>query len=174
MPHLLGYFTVMNRRQYIGLSELATESEMIMVAGHELGHSFMDYKTAASGIRFEDTQFYSVTNSRCERNANLFDAELLLPDDDILEMIFYEEYEAVTRYIEENINRYKSERAKFDFQQDQLQEFFNYHTMPSMEQIASELGVDRHLLEFKFQALQSKGFDLPNIPETKNDFLKRK
>ena len=95
MPTLLGYYTVVNRKQYIGINAHANEEEQVIAAGHELGHSFLDYKTAVAGTHFEDTMAYSISNSRCEINANLFDAELLLEDDYILELIHYDTTEGL-------------------------------------------------------------------------------
>ena len=37
---------------------------------------------------------------------------------------------------------------------------------------AEELNVDVHLIGFKLQSLRAKGLDLPNVPETRSDFLK--
>lgn len=173
MPSLLGYYTVMNRRQYIGINANATEAQQKNGAGHELGHSFLDYKTAASGINFEDTMFYSTSNSRCERNANLFDAELLIPDEDILSPLCYDDYREVVRNIEDNMDRYSSQRAKFDFEQDLIREFNESHPcIPTIERLAQDLSMDVHLVEFKMVALRYKGYELPNMPDVKSDYLK--
>ena len=115
MPTLLGYFTVVNRKQDIGINANARNEEQIIAAGHELGHSFLDYRIAASGTHFEDTMAYSINNSVCERNANLFDAELLLNDDYLLELIHYDDYQKVTSYIQMHISEYKTDEAKHDF-----------------------------------------------------------
>ena len=134
---------------------------------------FLDYASASSGMLFQDTMLYSLNNSRSERNANLFDAELLIPDEDILDRIYYEEYSLLTRYIQENIDKYKSDRAKFEFEQEQMMEFYQGHQdMGTLEVLAEELNVDVHLIGFKLQSLRAKGLDLPNVPETRSDFLK--
>ncbi len=174
MPTLLGYYTVVNRKQYIGINAHANEEEQVIAAGHELGHSFLDYKTAVAGTHFEDTMAYSISNSRCEINANLFDAELLLEDDYILELIHYDDYRRVKKYIDEHIGEYKSKKARYDFEQEQLMNFWdNYSDIPAISRLAAELGTDEHLVEFKLQALSYKGYDLPNLPELKADFLRR-
>ena len=49
----------------------------------------------------------------------------------------------------------------------------SYNDMPTISQLAAELGTDEHLVEFKLQALSYKGYDLPNLPELKADFLRR-
>jgi len=174
MPNLLGYYSVVFRKQYIGLNDMVDENTRRTVAGHELGHSYLDYKTASSGIKYQDTMLYSVNNARSEQNANLFAAELLISDDDILVPIYYEDFRHVSQYIEEHIDDYHSERARFDFEQEQLDEFWACHSdMPSYEDLAHMMRVDVDLVKFKLKALNLKGLDLPNIPETKSNFLKR-
>lgn len=171
--NLLGYFRVHNRSQYIGLNDNADEGSRRTGAGHELGHSFLDLASASKGHVFRDTMLYSLGTSRSERNANLFDAELLIADEQILERIYYEDYVALTSYIQDHLDDYKSDRAKFEFEQDQLMEFYEAHNdMGTFEELAQELGVDQNLIGFKFQSLRSKGLDLPNVPETRSDFLK--
>ena len=87
--NLLGYFRVVNRQQYIGLNCNAESGALRTGAGHELGHSFLDYASASSGMLFQDTMLYSLNNSRSERNANLFDAELLIPDEFTMRNILF-------------------------------------------------------------------------------------
>ena len=171
--NLLGYFRVVNRQQYIGLNCNAEDGALRTGAGHELGHSFLDYASASSGMLFQDTMLYSLNNSRSERNANLFDAELLIPDNDILDRIYYKEYTLLTQYIQENIEKYKSDRARFEFEQEQMMDFYQSHQdMGTFEDLAEEMNVDVHLVGFKLQCLRAKGLDLPNVPDTKSDFLK--
>ena len=170
---LLGYYRVSKREQYIGLNENADEGSLRTGAGHELGHSFLDYSSAANGVSFQDTMLYSLDNRRSERNANLFDAELLIDDESILRRLYYQDYLEMTKQIQEDMDKYKTERAKFDFEQEMLREFYDAHgDIPSYEELAYEHGVDEHLIAFKFYGLRSKGYELPNIPETRNDFLK--
>ena len=167
--NLLGYFRVVNRQQYIGLNCNAEDGALRTGAGHELGH----YASATSGMLFQDTMLYSLNNSRSERNANLFDAELLIPDEYILGRIYYEEYSRLVQYIQENMDKYKSDRARFEFEQEQIMEFYQGHQdMGTFENLAEEMNVDVHLVGFKLQCLRAKGLDLPNVPDTKSDFLK--
>jgi hypothetical protein len=67
---LLGFFTVMNRRQVIGLNRAADDVQRLTGAIHELGHSLNDYRTAASGGRFEDCKFFSLSNAPSEAQLN--------------------------------------------------------------------------------------------------------
>jgi hypothetical protein len=171
--NLLGYFRVHNRVQYIGLNENADEGALRTGAGHELGHSFLDISSASKGSVFQDTMLYSLGTSRSERNANLFDAELLIADEQILQRVYYKDYLNLTNYIQEHIGDYKTDRAKFDFEQDHMMEFYESHPdLGTHEELAHELEVDINLIGFKFQSLRAKGLDLPNIPETRTDFLK--
>ena len=78
------------------------------------------------------------------------------------------------KYIDEHIGEYKSKKARYDFEQEQLMNFWdNYSDIPAISRLAAELGTDEHLVEFKLQALSYKGYDLPNLPELKADFLRR-
>ena len=44
--------------------------------------------------------------------------------------------------------------------------------MPSYQQLADDLGIDAGLVKYKFRALSYKDYELPNIPETRADFLR--
>ena len=174
MPEtLLGFFTVMNRKQVIGLNQAADEVQRLSGAIHELGHSLNDYKAAASGGRFDDYKFFSMSNAPSEFNANLTGADLFIPDEFILDKISYNDYVRLVQYINEHIDHYRTERARMQFEEEQIQEFYDCHSdMPSFEQLAAKLGVDVGVVKFKFKALTYKEYDLPNIPETQSDFLR--
>ena len=59
------------------------------------------------------------------------------------------------------------------FEDEHIREFYDLHSdIPSYDQLAAELGVDPGMIKFKFKALRYKGYDLPNIPETRADFLR--
>ena len=170
---LLGFFTVMNRKQVIGLNRAADPVQRLSGAIHELGHSLNDYRAAASGGRFDDYKFFSLSNAPSEFNANLTGAELFIPDEYILDKIHYEAYQRLVAYINGHIDLYRTERARMQFEEEQIQEFYDCHSdMPSYEQLACELGVDVGVVKFKFKALAYKEYDLPNLPETQSDFLK--
>ena len=170
---LLGFFTVMNRKQVIGLNQAADDVQRLSGAIHELGHSLNDYKAAASGGRFDDYKFFSMSNAPSEFNANLTGADLYIPDDFILDKISYEDYIRLIEYINEHIDHYRTGRARMQFEEEQMQEFYYCHTdMPSYEQLAAELGVYVGVVKFKFKALAYKEYELPNLPETQSDFLK--
>ena len=75
-------------------------------------------------------------------------------------------------YIREHIGSCRTDHAKMQFEEEQMREFYECHEgMPSFEQLASELKVDIGVVKFKFKALSYKNYELPNIPETRCDFL---
>ena len=170
---LLGFYTVLNRKQIIGLNSEANPVLLKTGAIHELGHSLNDFQSAASGARFEDYQFYSLSCAPKEYSANITGADLCIDDDFILEQICYREYCDTIEYIEKHIDRYKKTRSKVQFEQEKMMEFYQDHEdIPSYESLACELGVVEEVVKFKFRALNAKGYAMPNIPDTRADFLK--
>ena len=170
---LLGFYTVLNRRQIIGLNSAAGPVQQLTGAIHELGHSLNDYRFAASGSRFTDFKFFSFSNAPSEANANLTGAHLFIPDEPILQRICYSDYRETVAAIGRQIEEYRSDRAKLAFEEETLQEFYDNHSdLPSYDQLAEEFGVDAGVVKFKFRALRYKGYEIPNLPETRSDFLK--
>ena len=157
----------------IGLNNSANEVQKRTGAIHELGHSLIDYRSAASGYRFEDFKFFSLSNAPSESNANLAGADLCISDEFILERIHYGQYQEVVEHINQHISQYKTDSAKMAFEEEQIRDFYESYTdIPSYDQLAMELGVDVGVVKFKFRALRYKDYDLPNLPETRADFLK--
>lgn len=170
---LLGFFTVLNRRQIIGINAAADAVESLTGVIHELGHSLNDYKAAVSGGRFDDYKFYSMSYSPSEFNANLTGAELYIEDDYITENIHYGQYQLTLAYINEHIDHFRTARDKMKFEEEKMLEFYDFcGDIPSFEKLASDLGVAVGVVKFKFKALSYKGYELPNLPETQSDFLK--
>lgn len=171
---LLGFYTVMNRRQIIGINKNTDNVQKTTGLIHEIGHSLNDYRLASSGNRFDDDfWFFSMSDAPCEYNANLAGADLFIPDEFILQRIAYDDYVHLIKYIDKHIDNYRSDRAKMRFEEEKMQEFYYDHPeLPSYEQLAAELGVDVGIVKFKFKALNCKDYDLPNIPETRSDFLR--
>lgn len=170
---LLGFYTVLNRVQIIGINAAANDIQRLTGVIHELGHSLNDYRAAASGSRFDDYKFFSMSNAPSEFNANLTGADLFISDDFIIESIHYEQYVQVLAYIDEHIDHFRTASQKMRFEEEQMQEFYDgISDIPSYQQLACELGVDVGVIKFKFKALSYKGYDLPNLPETQSDFLK--
>lgn len=174
LESLLGFYTVMNRRQIIGINKNTDIVQKTTGLKHEIGHSLNDYKLASSGNRFDDDfLFFSMSNAPCEYNANLTGADLFISDESILERIAYDDYVRLVKYIDKHIFDYRTNRAKMQFEKEQMQQFYYDHPdLPSYEQLAAEFGVDVGIVKFKFKALNYKDYDLPNIPETRSDFLR--
>jgi len=53
-----------------------------------------------------------------------------------------------------------------------MRQFYDEHEIASLEELGAKCRVDSELIRFKLQALACKGFELPSIPETRNDFLR--
>ncbi len=71
-----GHYMFLKNHRYIFLSNKLEDAELRLVMAHELGHAVLDRKTNCYFIR-NKTLFL---NSKIEKRANLFAAELLLPD----------------------------------------------------------------------------------------------
>ncbi len=80
---LKGFYKVIYRNPFIFLNKAMSRSMARIVCAHELGHHFLHREFAAFG--FEETSLFSPA-SRREYEANLFAAELLLPDSEVKEL----------------------------------------------------------------------------------------
>lgn len=76
-----GCYMFLKNHRCIFLNELLSDQEMKMVMAHELGHAIMHRKENCYFIRNKTL----LLNSKNELEANLFAAELLIPDEVILE-----------------------------------------------------------------------------------------
>lgn len=170
---LLGYYTVVLNCEYIGINTNCTNAQRVSAMAHELGHALFDRKHASSGQTFQDTYFYSLDNSKAERRANTFAAELLLADDAVLEPIGYYEYTADRKQLEANLpSRYSSAYRAMKYQ-ELLQEFQYAHSgLITLDEIARMNSIEKHFVDFKLNILADKGYQLPFLPELHNDFLK--
>lgn len=174
MPEgVLGFYTVLNRKQIIGLNANADRVLIKSGAIHELGHSLNDYHSARSGMSFQDCKFYSLSSAPKEFSANITGADLFIDDEFIFERIHYNAFLKTIDYINKHIDRYRTTSAKVSFEQEEMLDFYQEHEdIPSYESLACELGVVEGLIRFKFRALEMKGYNIPNIPDTQADFLK--
>ena len=169
---LLGYYTVLLNCEYIGINTNCTNAQRVSAMAHELGHALFDRKHASSGQTFQDTYFYSLDNSKTERRANTFAAELLLADDDVLKPIGYYEYTADQKQLEANLPSRCSSAYRAMKYQELLQEFRYTHGLVTLDEIARANSIEKHFVDFKLNILADKGFQLPFLPELHNDFLK--
>lgn len=81
---LKGFYVYVNNSRYIVINEDLDDITACVVCAHELGHDMLHRELSEGGIR-ETTLF--LQNNKTEREANLFAAEMLIPDDEILEGI---------------------------------------------------------------------------------------
>lgn len=170
---LLGYYTVLLNCEYIGINSNCTNAQRVSAMAHELGHALFDRKHASSGQAFQDTYFYSLDNSKAERRANTFAAELLLADDAVLEPIGYYEYAADQKQLEANLPSRCSSAYRAMKYQEVLQEFQYAHSgLVTLDEIARMNSIEKHFVDFKLNILADKGYQLPFLPELHNDFLK--
>ncbi|NLV58378.1 MAG: ImmA/IrrE family metallo-endopeptidase [Clostridiales bacterium] len=80
-----GFFLVHSRRMIITINSDLPEEQQYAVLAHELGHAVLHRKS--TGINaFHDVGLYDDT-SRLEYEANIFAAELLLEDGEVLELL---------------------------------------------------------------------------------------
>lgn len=79
---LKGYCFLSNRIFYVGISGCLPEEEKKVVAAHELGHIVL-HKKLLSVAPMHDTMLYRMSD-KTEYEANLFAADLLLDDEDVL------------------------------------------------------------------------------------------
>lgn len=75
---LKGYYLVDRKRRYIVLNKKLDESMRQLVCAHELGHDRLHQEIAGFTVWHERNLFDP--RSKAEREANLFAAELLIPD----------------------------------------------------------------------------------------------
>ncbi len=80
-----GCYMFLKNHRYIFINENLSEPENRMVMAHELGHALMHRKNNCYFIRNKTL----LLNSKIEKEANLFAAELLIPNEIILENYYY-------------------------------------------------------------------------------------
>ncbi len=83
---LKGFYICENNSRYIVINEELDERIKEVVCAHELGHDMLHREMSKGGIR-ESTLFLS--SNKTEREANLFAADLLISDYDILSELEY-------------------------------------------------------------------------------------
>lgn len=81
---LKGFYVFAGGRRYIVINEDLDDITSAVVCAHELGHDQLHRELSEGGIR-EGTLF--LENNKTEREANLFAAEMLIPDSEILDVL---------------------------------------------------------------------------------------
>ncbi len=82
---LRGYCTVLLKTKYCVISQNQPEEEQRMVAAHEAGHLILHQERLKAGA-LQDWDVYHAS-SVMEREANLFAADFLIEDLDVLEQV---------------------------------------------------------------------------------------
>lgn len=85
-----GVYKVIERNRYIFLKEDLDPVMRGIVLLHEVGHDTLHRKEASI---FQEFDLFDMKTNRMEYEANLFAAEIMLPDEEILEYI-YQDYDA--------------------------------------------------------------------------------
>ena len=110
---LKGFYICENNCRYIVVNEDLDDITTEVVCAHEFGHDMLHRELSAGGIR-ENTLFLNC--NKTEREANLFAANVLISDDDILSMLEYcsgiDVLSAELKYPVELVS-YKLESLKF-------------------------------------------------------------
>ncbi len=83
---LKGYCTSFFSNYYVMINRRIAAHLQILVAWHELGHIILDPELLTDGNCLFDSNFYSSAVD-AERRANLFAAEGLIDDDELLELL---------------------------------------------------------------------------------------
>lgn len=83
---LKGFYICENNCRYIVVNEQLDDRISEVVCAHELGHDMLHRELSGAGMR-ENTLFLSC--NKTEREANLFAAEVLISDDDVLSELEY-------------------------------------------------------------------------------------
>lgn len=81
---LKGMYTIIERNRFIFLNDDLDEVMRNIVLLHEIGHDQLHRKEATT---FQEFSLFDMTANQMEYEANLFAAQIALPDDDILEQV---------------------------------------------------------------------------------------
>ena len=80
-----GFFFVHSRIKTVTINSDLTEENQRIICAHELGHAILHSKSA--GVKaFHDFQLFDSTSAK-EYEANIFAADLLMTDDDVLDAL---------------------------------------------------------------------------------------
>ena len=111
-PGCAGCYMYLKKHRYIFLDQNLEEREMLQVMAHELGHAIMHRKQNCYFIRNKTL----LLNSKTEREANLFAAELLIEDELIIEHQDYTiaQLARLTGY-EEKLIELRVKNKEFDY-----------------------------------------------------------
>ena len=83
-----GAYKVIERQPIVFINDSLHPVVREIVFGHELGHHFLHREEAIQAGGFQEFNLFDMRESRMEYEANLFAAQLMLPDDEIKEYIY--------------------------------------------------------------------------------------
>ena len=82
-----GAYKIILRKRFIFINKNLSPIMKKIVLLHELGHDSLHRADAQKSVMFKEFDLFSMQNSRMEYEANIFAADVSLPDDEILEYI---------------------------------------------------------------------------------------
>lgn len=83
-----GAYKVIERQPIIFINDHLPPIIREIVFGHELGHHLLHREEAIQAGGFQEFNLFDMRENRMEYEANLFAAQLMLPDDEIKELIY--------------------------------------------------------------------------------------
>ena len=83
-----GAYKVIERQPIIFINDSLHPVVREIVFGHELGHHLLHKQEAIQAGGFQEFNLFDMRENRMEYEANLFAAQLMLPDDEIKEYIY--------------------------------------------------------------------------------------
>lgn len=110
LARLKGFYTVENKTRYIVINERLDDLFQHLVCSHELGHDCL-HRHFAQYDSLRDHGLFNL-NGKIEREANLFTADLMIPDEDIILLARWElhTFEQIARmlHVPEALVRFKA------------------------------------------------------------------
>lgn len=100
-----GAYKFLLRQPFIFVKEDLDPVRKAIVIWHEIGHHMLHRKEAVRVGGFREFQLFDMTGKRLEYEANIFSAQVSLPDDEMLEYIYQGfDIEQIARATHSDIN----------------------------------------------------------------------
>ena len=100
-----GAYIEMMRQPIIYVAGRLDSVKKAIVIAHELGHHFLHRKEASQAGGFREFKIFDMALNRMEYEANIFAAQLILPDDEVMDYV-YQGYDVsqIARAMNSDIN----------------------------------------------------------------------
>ena len=100
-----GAYVEMMRQPIIYVAGRLDPVRKSIVIAHELGHHFLHRKEASQAGGFREFKIFDMALNRMEYEANIFAAQLILPDDEVMDYV-YQGYDVsqIARAMNSDIN----------------------------------------------------------------------